>query len=140
MQTIENTKFSLPSSLGSFLSISMTAEIYPGTSKLMSKYRVATMKLKCFSTKHEIFSIWTKSHAWRVLYIGYQRWIQPFKNRLKKPQSFPETHLLLWKCWIMQDILEENHIWRKHNFRIFKDKLFRCSFSVPSVLMLTCSW
>lgn len=63
MQTIENTKFSLPSALGSFLSISMTAEIYPGTIKLMSKYRVATMKLKYFSTEHEIFSIWTKSGA-----------------------------------------------------------------------------
>lgn len=63
MQTIEKTKFNLHSALGSFLSISMTAENYPGTIKLMGEYRVATMKPKYFSIKNEIFSIWTKSHA-----------------------------------------------------------------------------
>lgn len=62
MQTTEKTKFNLQA-LGSFLSISIAAEIYPSTIKLMDKYRVATMKLKHFSTKHEIFSIRTKSHA-----------------------------------------------------------------------------
>lgn len=63
MQTIEKTKFSLHSALGSFLSISMTAENYPGTIKLMDEYKVDKMKLKYFSIKHEIFSIWAKSHA-----------------------------------------------------------------------------
>lgn len=56
IQTIEKIKFNLQA-LGSFLSISIAAEIYPSTIKSMGKYRVATKKQKYFSTKHEIFSI-----------------------------------------------------------------------------------
>lgn len=54
---MRKTKFNQHSALESSQPISQRAKIYQSTIKLMRNYRTATLKLKHFSTKHEIFSI-----------------------------------------------------------------------------------
>lgn len=66
MQTTEKTKFNLQA-LGSFLSISIAAETYPSTIKLMDKYRVATMK-SIFQQSMK-FSLFEQNHMPKEYFI-----------------------------------------------------------------------